>query len=34
MSQVVDHILEEFTLAWLELQVVLPEVLKHNAQAM
>ena len=34
MSQVVDLVLEEFTLGWLELQVVLPEVLEYNAQVM
>ena len=34
VSQVVDLILEEFTLDWLELQVVHPEALKHNAQVM
>ena len=34
VSQVVDLILKEFTLGWLELQVVFPEVLKCNLQAM
>ena len=34
MNQIVDLIPEEFTLGWLELQIVLPEVFKHNAQVM
>ena len=34
MSQIVDLIPKEFTLGLLELQIVLSEVLKHNAQAM
>ena len=34
MSQVGDLVLEEFTLGWLELQVVLPDMLKHNMQAL
>ena len=34
MSQIVDLISEEFILDWLELQIVLPEALKHNVQVM
>ena len=34
MSQVVNIILEEFTVGWLEFQVVLPEALKHNVHSM
>ena len=34
MSQVIDLVLEEFTLGWLGLQVVLPEALENNAQVM
>ena len=34
MNQIVYFIPEEFTLGWLELQVVFPEVLKHNVQAL
>ena len=34
VSQVIDLILEELTLDWFELQVVLNEALKHNMQAM
>ena len=33
-SQIFDLIPEEFTLGLLKLQIVLPEVLKHNVQAM
>ena len=34
MSQIADLIPEEFTLGWLELQIMLLEVLKHNMQVM
>ena len=34
MSQVVDLILEELTLSWLKLQIMLSEALKHHAQVM
>ena len=34
MSQIIDLIPKEFTLGWLGLEVVLPEVFEHNAQVM
>ena len=34
MSQIGDLVFEEFTLGWLELQIVLLEALKHNTQVM
>ena len=34
MSQIVNLTLEELALFWLELQMVLSEMLKHNVQAM
>ena len=34
MSQIVNLALKEFTLYQLELQMVLSEALKHNAQVM
>ena len=34
VSLIVDLVLEEFTLGWLELLIVFPEALKHNVQAM
>ena len=33
MSKIVGLIPEEFTLAWLELQIMFSEVLKHKVQA-
>ena len=34
MCQIVDLVPEEFTLGWLELQIALSDVLKHNVQVM
>ena len=34
MSQIVNLIPEEFTFVGLELQVVFPEALEHNAQVL
>ena len=33
MSQIISLTLEELTLGWLELQMVLSEALDHNTQA-
>ena len=34
MSQIVNLTLKELTLCWLELQMVLSEVIEHNVQVM